>query len=161
VPPLQLGNFVSNQRHFLSSKLPNRCACGFAIQAEQLCDVLERETNLLRLFDESYPSDRCWRVMTITSERFLRFLNQPASLVVSSRLDVYSGAGGDSANCQFWFVISHLQKFLLIPYHSTAGSLLFGYLCLSQQKRPLIQQDFWWRDIGVWVSGSQRSSLLP
>lgn len=102
--PLQLGNFVSNQRHFLSGELPNRCACGFAIQAEQLRDVLERETKLLRLFDESYSFNRLF------SERFFRFLNQAPPLAVSYRLDVYSSAGCDSANCQFWFVISHLQK---------------------------------------------------
>jgi hypothetical protein len=94
----------------LSSKLTNRCACGSAIQAEQSSDVFERETNLLRLFDESYPFDRCLRIMTIFSELFFRFLNQPATLVVSYSLDIYSGAGCDPANRQSWVVVSHLQE---------------------------------------------------
>lgn len=122
--PLQSRNFVSYRADFLSRKLANCCACGFAIQAQQFCDVLKRESKLLSLLNKSNSLNRSLRIVPIFAENLPRLFDQPASLIVSDRLNVYPSRSSDPADRQFWFVVSHRQNLLLIPYHSTGRRLV-------------------------------------
>src|SRR5207247_8966024 len=73
-------------------------------QAGQLLDFLQREADLLRVFDEAEARDCVACVLAVAGQRAPRGREQASPLVVTDRLDVHVGRCGDLADGQ-WHIL--------------------------------------------------------
>jgi hypothetical protein len=64
-------------------------------QCDQLLDLVESETQLLRPLDEPDHADCLWRVLPVTRGGPPRLLEQAAPLVVAKRLDAHARSARD------------------------------------------------------------------
>jgi hypothetical protein len=99
---LQARGLLVDVRHLRGGKrarLGKPTALGVT-QRDQLFDLVERESEILRALDEANQSDRIDRVFAITGVGSLGFANDAAPLVITKRLLIDPSALGDIADLE-------------------------------------------------------------
>src|SRR5262249_3369806 len=95
----QIGNFAADFAYMIARQLFDLSAgTGAAIdQAEQLVDLLDRETEVAAAPDEVKPPDQTLSIDTVPARAAGRRRQKADSLVVADRLDIAPSAGGECA----------------------------------------------------------------
>jgi len=70
------------------------------LKAKQIADFIQAEAQLLCGFDERQPVYIGGTITSYTTGRALRLRQQPSTLVVPDRLDMYASRPGQTANRQ-------------------------------------------------------------
>src|SRR5712691_7479402 len=99
---LEVADLLLDDFDLLSGFPLDGVACGAVpdAQPEQLLDLLQRETELLGVFNEPKPRDGLLGVLAVAGRCTLRCRKQAPSLVIADRLDVHVGRGCDLSDSQ-------------------------------------------------------------
>src|SRR6516164_2899864 len=138
----QIGNFAADFAHMIARQLFDLSAgIGAAVdEAEQLADLLDRETEIAAAPDEVEAPDQTLPIEAVPAGAAGRRRQQADSLVVADRLDIAAGAGGEfsarqrlaypsglATPCGCWRELArHREKMPLEPVSATGTNLSRG-----------------------------------
>ena len=131
--PSQIGNFAADFSYMIARQLLDlTTGIGAAVdQVEQLPDLLDRETEIAAAPDEVKPPDETLPIEAVPAGAAGRRRQQADALVVTDRLDIAAGAGGEPPARQRLGgyrkeLARHHKKIPLEPVSTTGTNLLSG-----------------------------------